>query len=146
VVLGCTEIPLLDSEAAAKSALREALKGSQGSYNLSAYFAKREGLRMDTKNWFLMFVFAVISLPFFTSTTLGQTEIKEDKVLKVYSIGKVVKENGRTFIVLDKKYEPGLLGLDKFSSVTVIYWFDRNDTPMKRSILQVHPRVSFRLA
>jgi len=60
--------------------------------------------------------------------------------LKVYPIGKVVKEEGRTFIVLDKAYEQGLPGLDKSSSVTVIYWFDRNDTPQKRSTLQVHPR------
>jgi tRNA-Thr(GGU) m(6)t(6)A37 methyltransferase TsaA len=51
-----------------------------------------------------------------------------------------VKEGDRTFIVLDEKYEPGLMGLETFSHVTVVYWFDRNDTPEKRSILQVHPR------
>ncbi|KPL20848.1 MAG: hypothetical protein AMJ75_11100 [Phycisphaerae bacterium SM1_79] len=43
-------------------------------------------------------------------------------------------------VVLDKKYQPGLLGLEKHSHVTVVYWFDRNDTPEKRAILQVHPR------
>ena len=43
-------------------------------------------------------------------------------------------------IVLEKKYQPGLLGLENFSEVWVLYWFDRNDTPEKRSILQVHPR------
>ena len=58
----------------------------------------------------------------------------------LYPIGRVMKEGGRTFIVLDKKYEPGLMGLEEFSHVTVIYWFDRNDTPEKRSILQVHPK------
>ena len=47
---------------------------------------------------------------------------------------------GRTTIVVDKQYQPGLLGLEKFSHVWVLYWFDRNDTPEKRSILQVHPR------
>jgi len=87
-----------------------------------------------------VFVFVLIGSPFFTSTTFGQAEAKQAGALKVFPIGKVVKEDGRTFIVLDKKYEPGLLGLDNFSSVTVIYWFDRNDTPKKRSILQVHPR------
>ena len=55
-------------------------------------------------------------------------------------IGKVVKEGNRTMIVLDKKYQPGLMRLDEHSHVTVLYWFDRNDTPEKRSILQVHPR------
>ncbi len=43
-------------------------------------------------------------------------------------------------IVLDKKYQSGLLGLEGFSHVQVIWWFDKNDTPQKRSILLVHPR------
>ena len=58
----------------------------------------------------------------------------------LYPIGQVKKEAGRTRIVLDKKYQPGLLGLDRFSHIQVLYWFDRNDTPEERSILQVHPR------
>ncbi len=58
----------------------------------------------------------------------------------VHPIGKVVKENDKTMIVLDKKYQPALLGLVKHSHVHVVYWFDRNDTPEKRAILQVHPR------
>ena len=95
---------------------------------------------MGTSNWFVVFAFVLIGSPFFTPTTFGQAEVDEIKALKVYPIGKVVKEDGRTFIVVDKKYEPGLLGLDRSSSVTVIYWFDRNDTPKKRSILQVHPK------
>ena len=33
-----------------------------------------------------------------------------------------------------------MLGLDGFSHVWVFYWFDRNDTPKKRSTLQVHPK------
>jgi tRNA-Thr(GGU) m(6)t(6)A37 methyltransferase TsaA len=33
-----------------------------------------------------------------------------------------------------------LLGLDGFSHVWVVWWLDHNDTPKKRSILQVHPR------
>jgi len=58
----------------------------------------------------------------------------------VYPIGYVKKAEGRTLIVLDKKYEPALLGVDKLSQIWVLWWFDRNDTPEKRSILQVHPR------
>lgn len=58
----------------------------------------------------------------------------------LHPIGKIVKENNKTLIVLDKKYQSGLLGLDQFSHVTVIYWFDRNDTPEKRAILQVYPQ------
>ena len=59
---------------------------------------------------------------------------------KVRPIGHVQKLGERIAIVLDKKYQDGLLGLDQWSHVQVIWWFDRNDTPQKRSILQVHPR------
>ena len=55
-------------------------------------------------------------------------------------IGRVTRNNGRTFIEIDEKYNAGLKGLERHSHVTVVYWFDRNDTPQKRSILQVHPQ------
>jgi tRNA (Thr-GGU) A37 N-methylase len=58
----------------------------------------------------------------------------------MHPIGHVKKTEDRTLIVLDKKYEPGLLGLDGFSHVYVFWWFDKNDTPEKRATLQVHPR------
>lgn len=59
---------------------------------------------------------------------------------KVHPIGHVKKSEGRTFIVLEKQYQPGLLGLEGFSHINVFWWFDKNDTPQKRAILQVHPR------
>jgi len=77
------------------------------------------------------------------SSNLQQNEARDDGLkpsYTVFPIGKVVKEGDRTLIVLDEKYEPGLKGLEKFSHVTVVYWFDRNDTPERRSILQVHPQ------
>jgi len=58
----------------------------------------------------------------------------------VNPIGKIVREDGRTFIVMQPKYIEGLLRLDQCSHITVLYWFHKNDTPQKRSILQVHPR------
>jgi len=61
------------------------------------------------------------------------------KEFKVFPIGYVRKAEGRTTIVLEKKYQPALLGLDKLDHILVFWWFDRNDTPEKRSILQVHP-------
>jgi len=64
---------------------------------------------------------------------------------KIHPIGKVVKENDKTMIVIDKKYQPGLLGLEKHSHVHVVYWFDKNDTPEKRAVLQVHPRSNKQL-
>jgi tRNA-Thr(GGU) m(6)t(6)A37 methyltransferase TsaA len=60
---------------------------------------------------------------------------------ELYPIGRIQKQDERTFIVLDKAYEPGLKGLERHDYVHVVYWFDRNDTPAKRAILQVHPRA-----
>jgi tRNA-Thr(GGU) m(6)t(6)A37 methyltransferase TsaA len=70
----------------------------------------------------------------------SEQQASEPEHFEVYPIGKVEKKDGRTFIVLDEKYKPGLKGLKSHDYVTVVYWFDRNDTPQKRAILQVHPR------
>lgn len=64
----------------------------------------------------------------------------QDRVYQLHPIGEVVRRDGKTLIVLKEKYQPGLMGLENFPQVTVVYWFDRNDTPERRSILQVHPR------
>jgi tRNA-Thr(GGU) m(6)t(6)A37 methyltransferase TsaA len=63
-----------------------------------------------------------------------------EKSFTIHPIGSVQKSDGRTLIILEKKYEKGLLGLDGFSHAYVSWWFDRNDTPENRSVLQVHPR------
>jgi len=63
----------------------------------------------------------------------------DEPIFKVRPIGRVQKSGNRTRIVLDEKYQPGLLGLDGYSHAYVFWWFDRNDTPEKRAILQVHP-------
>lgn len=75
---------------------------------------------------------------------LGLTDVSTpqdaEKSYVVHPIAHVQKQDGRTSIVLDKKYQAGLLGLDGWSHVHVFWWFDKNDTPQKRSMLQVHPR------
>jgi tRNA-Thr(GGU) m(6)t(6)A37 methyltransferase TsaA len=58
---------------------------------------------------------------------------------RLQPIGHVKKTDDRTLIVLDEKYQPGLLGLEGFSHIYMFWWFDRNDTPEKRAVLQVHP-------
>jgi tRNA-Thr(GGU) m(6)t(6)A37 methyltransferase TsaA len=55
-------------------------------------------------------------------------------------IGVVEKGDGATRLRIEEPYRPALKGLDGFSHVWVFWWFDRNDTPRKRGILQVHPR------
>ncbi|MES9947439.1 MAG: tRNA (N6-threonylcarbamoyladenosine(37)-N6)-methyltransferase TrmO [Candidatus Thiodiazotropha sp.] len=59
---------------------------------------------------------------------------------EVWPIGWVRKHGDKTVIEVDEAYIPALLGLDRFDAVWVLYWFDRNDTPRQRKILQVHPK------
>jgi len=70
----------------------------------------------------------------------AEGESPKKTTYEVHPIGWVRKTDDRTTIVVDKKYQDALLGVDKLSEIWVIWWFDRNDTPEKRSILQVHPR------
>ena len=59
---------------------------------------------------------------------------------KLYPVGRVQKKDKSVTLRIFDRYTDALKGLDGFSHVWVIYWFDKNDTPRKRSILQVHPR------
>ena len=61
-------------------------------------------------------------------------------VYQVHPIGWIRKQPGRTVIEVNREYVPALLGVDQLDSIWVLYWFDRNDTPRQRAILQVHPR------
>ncbi len=60
--------------------------------------------------------------------------------LKVHPIGRVHKAGQVIALEIFPAYRDALLGLDGFSHVVVIYWFDQNDTPGERSTLRVHPR------
>ena len=84
----------------------------------------------------LVLILGIFAVPLVRPDDAQQKVVKE---FSVYPIGYVRKAEGRTTIVLDKKYQPGLLRFEKLSEVWVFWWFDRNDTPEKRSILQVHP-------
>jgi len=73
--------------------------------------------------------------------SFGGSEEKP-KEFKVYPIGYIKKTVDKTLVVLDKKYEPGLLRMDKQSEIWVLWWFDKNDTLEQRAILQVHPKAT----
>lgn len=81
-----------------------------------------------------------------TGVHLGNVMAEEDiqhatpSEFKVHPIGHVEKMGERIVIIIDKSYQDGLLGLEHWSHIQVIWWFDKNDTPAKRTILQVHPR------
>jgi len=61
-------------------------------------------------------------------------------VYEVSPVGWVRKADGKTSIEVERRYQRALLGVDELDAIWVLYWLDRNDTPEKRSILQVHPR------
>lgn len=62
------------------------------------------------------------------------------KSFKMAPVGWVEIKDGKAAVRILDKYAPALKGLEEWSHVNVLYWFDKNDTPQKRSILQVHPR------
>lgn len=64
----------------------------------------------------------------------------ERRFFKIWPIGRVRKEGKTAWIEIDPQYKDALLGLHQWSHIHVFYWFDRNDTPQKRAVLQVHPR------
>lgn len=55
-------------------------------------------------------------------------------------VGSIHKSSTATTIEIKPQYQDALLGLDGFSHVWVLWWFDRNDNPEGRSVLRVHPR------
>jgi tRNA (adenine37-N6)-methyltransferase len=58
----------------------------------------------------------------------------------LFPVGKVSKHSGIAAIEIYPPFQGALLGLEGFSHVIVLYWFDKNDTPDKRAALRVHPR------
>jgi len=89
----------------------------------------------------LALLVAASTLSFGSNEEKKETEMKQpENEFKVHPIGYVRKVDGKTLIVLDKKYQDGLLRMEKQKEIWVLWWFDKNDTPEKRSILKVHPR------
>ncbi len=58
----------------------------------------------------------------------------------IFPVGVIQKQDENIWIEIYEKYNEALLGLDKFSHITVCYWFHENDTPEKRNVMLVHPR------
>lgn len=79
-------------------------------------------------------------LGFPPSAPAAELSARAAPVYSVSPVGWIRKSGGRTWIEIDPRYQPALLGVDELESLWVLYWFDRNDSPEKRSILQVHPR------
>jgi len=55
-------------------------------------------------------------------------------------VGIIRKNDTRIRIEIFDEFADGLLGLEGFSHIYVLFWFHQNDAPEKRRTLQVHPR------
>ena len=64
----------------------------------------------------------------------------ERRGFQIYPVGVIKREKGEAVIEVYPEYKDALLRLDEYSHVIVLFWFDQNDTPEKRGILQVHPK------
>ena len=67
-------------------------------------------------------------------------EEEEEIVFRMVPVGRVEKEDDAARIRIFAPYSDALLGLEGWSHINVLYWFDRNDVPQRRRILRVHPR------
>ena len=59
---------------------------------------------------------------------------------RINPVGIVRKTDTAVAIDIFDNYSDALLGLNGFSHIMVLYWFDQNDVSEKRRVLQVHPR------
>jgi tRNA (adenine37-N6)-methyltransferase len=97
--------------------------------------------RAETKSACLYLATALLlGLIAWAPPILAAEQAQATPTYTVSPVGWIRKSDGKTFIVIDKRYQPALLGVDELKSLWVFYWFDRNDSPEKRAILQVHPR------
>lgn len=70
----------------------------------------------------------------------GRAQEEEKVSYELFPIGRVEKTEDSVKIRIFEEFQDALLGLESWSHINVLYWFDKNDTPAKRGILQVHPR------
>jgi hypothetical protein len=82
--------------------------------------------KIQMKKLFLVGVTAMCLGSLFSNDALG-AEVKQEQVRRfvMRPIGHVNKDDGKTTIVLQKEFQPGLLGLEGFSHIYVYWWFDR---------------------
>lgn len=59
---------------------------------------------------------------------------------QIFPVGTIHKDGDAARIEIKEAYREAMDGLEGFSHITVLYWFNQNDTPEMRGTLKVHPR------
>jgi tRNA-Thr(GGU) m(6)t(6)A37 methyltransferase TsaA len=70
----------------------------------------------------------------------AEATAEPESFYRLYPIGRVERKGKTVGLRIFDRYVEGLLGLEDWSHVNVLYWFDQNDTPQRRRVLRVHPR------
>jgi tRNA-Thr(GGU) m(6)t(6)A37 methyltransferase TsaA len=98
---------------------------------------------MERISWAILLTFLVLIGAVAGDNILGvknKAAMSSSPAIEIHPIGIVHREGERAFIDLRPELTPALQGLSGFSHVWVFYWFNKNDRPEERAILQVHPR------
>ena len=64
-----------------------------------------------------------------------------ENTFRAYPVGIIRKENGAASLEIFEEFVDGLLGIEQFSHLILLCWFQKSDTKAKRSTLRVHPRA-----
>ncbi|MEW6440768.1 MAG: tRNA (N6-threonylcarbamoyladenosine(37)-N6)-methyltransferase TrmO [bacterium] len=64
-----------------------------------------------------------------------------DRIIgRLRAVGSIRTDDDRQILTILPVYREGMLGMDAFSHLWVLYWFHENDDRSSRSVLKVHPR------
>ena len=61
------------------------------------------------------------------------------QAFEVKPIGFIRRTDEAVWIEIDTSFLPAMAGLEDFSHIHVLFWFDQNDHDEGRSVLKVHP-------
>ena len=61
------------------------------------------------------------------------------QTLELIPIGIVHQQENKAWIEIFSAFQDGLLGIEQFSHIHILYWLHENDHQQGRSVLQVHP-------
>jgi hypothetical protein len=89
---------------------------------------RRERVTRRLRGW-------LVSLLAVAAVGAGAADDGADPVHEVRPIRWPRKADGRTTIKVERRYQPALLGVAELEAIWVLYWFDRNDSPERPSIL-----------